>query len=459
MCCDIVTKCLIRYSLPRRLENYTISSAQKGIKMSYFIEHNEGQKRVAELLMNGDVPSAVDALIMCVSSFYTHPTLLGQSLYLKGFDDLMRLISQRFPYLKSWRIEDSKNSVFVLSEYYAGGGHCLVTEQLMRSCESPVVIVTDLFYNHINNKNLDHNAFESRNPGVKIYFVKGDSFTTKIIHFQEMLSSLCPKSVTYLTHHPDPIPYIASNSLPAHVKKIFVHHADHRPALGCTFTDFMHVDLNENMRKICEMQLNRSTEFLPLSVEDQGLKVFTTPALNNFGVISAGSNAKYSFFGELNLKTVVIDFLTKTKCTFHQIGSLPEEYISEIYNELEFKGIDTSRFKYYGSVKSLWKKLLEVDSHFYIGSFPVNGGRGAIESQGCGYPTYFFVADNSNSDLLSPDSIYAESENSWSTTEQLISKIHASIDQHSNKSVKARNFYLDKFTEMAFQKHFKLLWG
>ncbi len=427
--------------------------------MSFFIEHNEGQKRVAELLMNGDVPSAVDALIKCVGSFYAHPSLLGKSLYLKGFDDLMRLISQRLPYLKSWRIEDSKSSVFVLSEYYAGGGHCLVTEQLISSCESPVVIVTDFFYNHVSDKNLDHNSFESRNPGVRIYFLKGDSLTAKIIHFQEVLSSLCPKSVTYLTHHPDPIPYIASYSLPAHVKKIFVHHADHRPALGCTLTDFIHVDLTKNMRKICEMQLNRSTEFLPLTVEDQGLKVFTNPTLNNFGIISAGSNAKYSFFGELNLKIVVIDFLTKTNCTFHQIGLLPDGFVSEIYNELESKGIDTARFKYYGPVKSLWKKLLEIDSHFYIGSFPINGSRGAIESQGCGYPTYFFVADNFNSNLLAPDSIYADSENTWSTTGQLINKIIASIDVHSEKSVQARNFYLDNFTETSFKKHFKYIWG
>jgi hypothetical protein len=442
-----------------QLEKLDTLCTQKDIKMSFFIEHNEGQKRVAELMINGDVPAAIDALIRCIGSFYFHPSLLGKSLYLKGFDDLMRQISHRFPYSRSWRIEDSNSSIFVLSEYYAGGGHCLVTEQLMRSCESPVVIVTDFFYNHTNNRNLDHREFESRNPGVKLYFLKNDNFTAKIIEFQEILSTLRPKSVTYLTHHPDPIPYIASFSLPAHVRKIFVHHADHRPALGCTLTDFIHVDLTENVRKVCELQLHRSTEFLPLAVQDHGLKSFTNPTLNSFGVVSAGSSAKYSYSGDLSLKTVVIDFLTKTNCTFHQIGSLPEGFASEIYSELESKKIDLARFRYHGEVKSLWKKLQEIDSHFYIGSFPLNGARGAIEAQGCGYPTYFFLADNSNADLLAPSSVYADAENLWSTTEQLINNIHTSIDQHTQKSIQARNFYLGNFSDTAWKNQFKLIWG
>ena len=429
------------------------------IDPSPFIYHNEGEARVRKYLDLGCTDIAVDELIRCVGSFYSHPSLIGQSLYLKGFDELLDDISKKLPLIPSWRIEESKNDLFILSEYYAGGGHCLVAEQIIKLVHRPVILIVDFFYNHSTGKNIDHKLISQRLPGVDYYFIEGTGFLEKVLNLKKMLFSLKPRTVAYLTHHPDPVPFLASDRLPAHVRKIFIHHADHRPALGCSLNGYIHVDLSETLRDMCEKHLQIRTELIPLSVVDLGKKNFSRPTREKFNVVSAGSNAKYAYQGECSLLSVVQDFMRETQCIFYQIGSLPEHVIKEIQNYLMNSEIDINRFQYLGPVDSLWRKLIEIDAHFYIGSFPLNGGRGSIEAQGCGYPTFFYRSQTLNSPLLQPNCLFADRENYWESTSQLISKINRTLGCFDASSTRARSFYLNSFTESKFSKQAKMIWS
>jgi hypothetical protein len=96
-------------------------------------------------------------------------------------------------------------------------------------------------------------------------------------------------------------------------------------------------------------------------------------------------------------------------------------------------GIDPSRFENIAWVPSLWESLLDLNIHSLIATAPLGGGLTAIEAQGAGIPVLHYSEP--------VQSIYAIPDLLWTNHEELLSAISMALENHSEYSIRSREFY------------------
>jgi hypothetical protein len=405
-----------------------------------FVTYPRKELEIWQQVSLGNIEDSINLLVLSMGRFYTHPSLAGKQFYLPGYDRLIQHISQII--CSEHRVAGNKNgvNVFVFSEFYGGGGHSRIAEEVIKICGNSVIIVTDLFSNYRSGA-ASVQTIRDRLNDVEIHLLTDESIYRKTMSLIYIFQNLKPRSVSVFTHHPDPIPYLASGSLSDNVKLVFYHHADSRPTFGATMRRYVHVDLTNNMHRTCSLNITNNAVNLPMGVHDLGPKVFASqPSLDRFTVVCAGSEVKFTFDGPFCYPDIICDLLSTTNAHIIHIGVVIDGWLERIYGKMNDKGIDTNRFVYMPPVDSLWDTLKKLDAHLYLGSFPVLGGRGAIEAQGCGYPTLFFngnpAPDGQYWDLFSSPSL------GWSNSKELAYKCTNAILNFSELSRLSREHFL-----------------
>lgn len=419
-----------------------------------FVEAPAVEEEVRAALRNGDPESAIRLLVRGVWSIIRSPELAGRALYLRGLDQLVEEIGAGLadPALAG-QPSPAEATVIVASEYYESGGHTRVAEDLCRSLTRRgrvVVVVTDTFSSYADGR-LEMASVARRMVGAEVCGLGSPAVVGKVRQLQSLFGSVRPARVLFLNHHHDPVPMIAAVSLPAACQRVFLHHADYLPTLGCTLRGYTHVDVTTRTLGLCSGFLEGRHEHLPLYAADLGAKDFSLVASLPAAVVSSGPGAKYSFAGPLAYPVVIAAVLKQVAGNFFHIGPLSDAEQQQIRVTLRARGIDASRFVYTQSVPSLWASLRELPAHVYLGSFPISGGRTAIEVQGCGYPAIQCAAPD-DAPLLSAPDLYAEPRLVWRTLDELRRRLSEVLGQHAAYCGRARRHYLDHHSREAFER-------
>ena len=412
--------------------------------------HNEIEPDVAQKIAIGDYNQALYTIASGVNSFYTNPYVVGHTLYLAGFDSLLTQLGKLMHDDPEGKNEWTPGSVrmVIMSEFNSSGGHSPVTADLVDAMGGAVVVLTDLFSNYLTGKEAIEIA-TSRMPKAMVHRLIKLNLDEKVLELQTIFRAVQPASVLFMVHHQDPIAYVAAVSLPPSVKKVFIHHCDHNPALGGTLDGYMHVDFTQHLQTICSGHLQRKPILLPLYVPDLGVKTFSTPTLDTMNIVTSGSSVKYTFEGPFAYHLVLAEILSVYNGIYWHIGSLDLTRIELIKSTLRDNGIDDSRFIHIPWVPSLWGALKELDGHIFLGSFPMGGGRASIEAQGCGYPIVHFSSVD-RPPLLKQTKVYAAPDLGWCSISDLIEKLNKACENHQQYVALTRDFYMKRHSQENF---------
>lgn len=420
------------------------------------VNYKAVEEQIAAWIDAGGYQEALSGIVGGVSHFYTSPYVVGQTLFLSGFDSLMAELGHRLcASQEAWT--PGSSHMFILSEFYNGGGHSLVVRDLVEALGGAVVVLTDLFRSYAKSEMQVDDA-KVRMPSAVVHVLREGLYIDKVKELQAVFRAVRPGTVSFITHQPDVIPYVAAASLPLGVRKIFVHHADHHPSLGGTLKGYAHVDFTRHIGHICTNTLGAESIHLPMYVQDRGLKTFSTPIPGAPNIVSAGHQHKYTYEGEFAYQKVIAEILSSLEGHFWHIGGMEPKTVENIYACLKERGIDAARFTYIPPVASLWDTLKELDAHVYLGSFPIPGGRGSVEAQGCGYPIVYYTAEE-QPPLLRHADMFADPELGWRSIPELIDKLKAVCEGHGRRVAQARALYERDYSYEVYRRALASIYG
>jgi hypothetical protein len=400
---------------------------------------------------------ATEAIYRAVHLSYTQEGIKHRALYYPEFDRQVLRLAQALgaePGQKRGGMPGVP--LLIATELYDLGGHSRVLEEVSREMAQPVLVLTDLFRNYHRNPALVDQV-KQRFAHTQVIVLPDVPLWEKCRMLRTLDLHLVPRSTLYFGHHQDPIPFIGTLAQQGR-RRLFVHHGDHNPSLGCTLPGVQHVDLIGSLQKLCSDQLGTATKRLPLYIADRGAKQFASVQGVDYSVVTSGHPAKFARHGAVALQEWVATALATVRGRFFHIGPIDEAWVAEIRTHLGQLGLDPSRFVPLGLVPSVWDTLKAIDAAVYIGSAPVSGGRAAIEAQGCGYPVLCFNGFAQGS-LLADYSSYADPAMGWSDPQQLAELLSRVGDQHAALSRRARAFYDAEFSRTRFRKVLKGLLG
>ncbi len=336
-------------------------------------------------------------------------------------------------------------NIVIASEIYDFGGHTKVINEILESVENPILIITDIY-----NRFAQQNLFEKVSSTLvkcPVFILPNESYLDKSTRLSAFINGYA-KNVFLVSHHDDVVAIAGcQKNLDSHF--YFVHHADHNPALGNTVEHFQHVDLFRGIAELCAEDLKKEVILLPTAASDCGAKKFNYP-IESFSTVTAGSFGKFMMFGELSLPNIIVATLSTCRGKHYHFGDIPTEYLELINEQLIDAGLKPESFVYMGTVPSLWKSLLEIDAHVFIGSAPKRGGKSEIEAQGASYPLLIYK------DIDAPKYLNVASCNAstihWSAISDLKAGLAAIMVNHAARSAESRQFYLENYAKENFIK-------
>ncbi|HEU4457628.1 MAG TPA: hypothetical protein VFR90_00720 [Methylibium sp.] len=408
----------------------------------------------------GDHEGATTGIVQAVHASYTQPGVRHRALYIPAFDDQMRQLAQALGREPGTARSGAPGvPLLIATELYDLGGHTRVLEEVSHEMKQPVLVLTDLFRNGARDPaRID--ALRQRFAHTQFIVLPDVPLWEKCRMLRQLVLRLVPRATLYFNHHQDPIPFIGTLAQPG-PRRLFMHHGDHNPSLGCTLPDVRHVDLISSLQALCGERRAEPATWLALFVADQGRKAFPKPVADRgYGVATAGHPAKFARDGALSLQRIAATALSAIDGRHFHIGPLDDGWLADIRAHLEACGIAGDRFVSLGTVPSVWRTLKTIDAAVYIGSAPVSGGRSAIEAQGCGLPTLCYRGFDEGS-LLADYSSYADPEWGWASLDELAARL-ARLGEpgtHARLSQRARAFYDDGFSRKRFKRTLQALVG
>lgn len=284
-------------------------------------------------------------------------------------------------------VDEGVDAVVSIASHLEGyGGHTLVLEDVIKAQpdKSHIVLVTDLF-NLIDAEKLSERFSEISQLRVA---PRGNA-QEKLNWLAEQLNSISPARIFLFNHHQDAVAIAGIQSWLGVAKVAFYHHADHNLCLGVHLPKTIHIDPHNIGYYNCrEHEGLLDNKYVPLIVEDKGSRSVDCAFLQE-GILrtcSAGSYGKFASPYVYSYVEIISKRLALRDGIHFHIGNFPEGVFESISNSLREQGIDANRFIHVSHVPSLWSFLVENRVDLYISSFPLGGGRAAIESMGSGTP-------------------------------------------------------------------------
>jgi hypothetical protein len=409
-------------------------------------------QEVARHLAKSDCASAMRSIAAGVHQTYRRPEFERAALYYPQLDQHIEQLARLLPVAQPDSGKARRGALIIATELYELGGHSRVLEDISHEVDRAVVVLTDLFDTYDRQPEMI-DLLTQRFEHCTLVVVPAGSGWDKAQNLRRLADAMEPRHILYFGHHQDPIPFVATLSMPQ-TRKVLFHHGDHNPSLGCTIAELVHVDLSKGAQDVCANHLSSPPRLLPLHAPDRGVKIFPEVCGTDFSVVSSGHPAKFMRNGPMALQLIVQAALKAVRGAYHHIGPLDDGWVKEIRQFLRAHAIDPDRFVHHGLVPSLWDHLKLLDAAVYIGSAPIGGGRAAIEAQGCGYPLAYFESAQAYG-LADNKCLYASRRLKWATPEELATVLALAGSCHGELSQQARQLYLDTHSNRQFKHALK----
>ncbi|CAG9213020.1 conserved hypothetical protein [Paraburkholderia sabiae] len=333
--------------------------------------------------------------------------------------------------------EDRVDCVILATELYRAGGHSAVIGDLIstgRFGPRPVLMLTDTL-----------NSADATIPGerygdlVEIAIAPSGSLIDKLHWAFARLFVLRPRRLILLNHHYDSVAIAAAQPNVAD-EIVFYHHGDHQLCLGTTLTHTLHVDPHPMGYHHCRVELGLTDNvYWPLDVTDLGTRTRTNHG-SALRTCSSGSSNKFELDYKYRYADIVPQLIARTGGTHVHIGPASEGLLQRIHDGLDDLAIPQARFIHIPWVSSVWRALEHHQIDVYLTSFPLGGGRAAIEAMGAGIPIVghdsFLSSFYGGQDMLYPEAYL------WKTPDQLLDYLgNVDFQQLERESRLARMHY------------------
>ncbi len=410
---------------------------------------DEATARIRHCIAQDHQEKALRLLVQAVSQHFCLPGVNHHGLYYPELDDCVTALAHARPPLPARPPRGEGVTLFIASELYQVGGHTKVLLDMARAVKRPVVVLTDVFDRYGGDLN---NApwIESMFAGIQVLCLPDGPLTGKVNNLARLAAALPVGQIVYMQHHQDPVAFVGTLAHPC-ARKVFIHHADHNPSLGCTLTGVRHADLSAYTQSLCSTHLGGPAALVPMHVPDQGCRASRRVSGSTYSVVTSGRPGKFTREGPFALHQLIATTLKAMAGSFYFIGPLDEEWTTSIRVHLREAGLDDRRFVPLGLVPSLWATLRSLDVDVYLGSAPIGGGRAAIEAQGAGLPVVIFKGYEAGS-LTENYSVYASPELGWSTLEELSALLSTLGERVMSLARQARDHYDQHYSADAFKR-------
>lgn len=345
---------------------------------------------VAALLEDGGVDSALTRI-----QAFVQAVILDRRAVAKVFADrtldtwcqrIGAAVAEQLPARTPSAETERVDCVILATEVYRAGGHTAVMEDILltgRFGPNTVVLLTDAL--HTADPSIIGERFGA---SVRGEVAPAGSLADKLRWTMGRLLTLRPRRLMLFNHNHDPVAIAAAQPSLAE-QTLFYHHADHQLCLGVTLAHTLHIDPHPMGFHHCRETIGvRGNVYWPLVVEDQsGFLVQIDSAISDgLRTCSSGSQNKFEHDYKYQYADVLPRALAITGGTHFHIGPLSDETVTRIHAHLDALQVAPERFVHIPWVRSVWKALREHRIDLYIASFPLGGGRVAIEAMGAGVP-------------------------------------------------------------------------
>ncbi|MFX1695339.1 hypothetical protein [Paraburkholderia sp. A1RO-1] len=307
--------------------------------------------------------------------------------------------------------------VIVATQLYRAGGHTAVIEDLLnagRFGARPHLILTNAF--SLADRSIVGERFGESVTGE---IAPDGSMASKLQWLLQRLDALRARTLILMNHHQDPVAIAAAQPYLAD-KTVFYHHGDHQLCLGVTLQHAMHVDPHPMGFCNCRDAIGIARPvYWPLIATDRGKRA-DQPFMphGTLRTCSSGSQNKFDVPYKFPYFDVLPRVMKATGGSHVHIGPLSTELLGTIHAGLEANDVPSERFIHVPWVRSVWKALQSYDVDLYLASFPLGGGKVAIEAMGAGIP--IAGHDSYISRFLGGCDMFYREAFTWSRPEELI---------------------------------------
>ena len=361
----------------RRYRNFR----PRGTKEAAVLGIAENVAYVATLLDRGNIEVFLKRLNELTRQLLCEP-LWGRALFIPELDELARKASLMIapPHCEA---TDPKLLVHVASVVHPTGGHTRVIEDIAAALPEyrHVLVITDMGNLAPNDLAPLRSRFEALRLHVRLLTAPG--WLGKTRELSSTIARLSPQAIMLFAHYGDSIAFVGVPSRTVR-RVVFFHQCDHFPALGATRTDYTHVDLTPGCHRFCESRRGLGASLLNLTVRDIGT-VHVRERRPIFGV-TCGSPHKYAGRGEFSYAELLAALFSSGVARMLHIGEMSESQKDRICADIRANGQDATRAVFLPNTPSLAKKLVELGPDFYLESYPMGGGKAAVEAMCVGLP-------------------------------------------------------------------------
>lgn len=388
-----------------------------------------------------------------VEAIVRNPFCNGIILTIPELDTLCQQIGNAIPHATTQQANDN-TVIYVASQLYTAGGHTAVIEDFIRAQPDKThhILITNVYNSFFKKKIIDRFA---KLP-VTLHWADKWTMYGKFNWLRNKWISLNPAKVFLFNHHQDSaIIAAATPNMPGDIH--YYHHIDFQLGLGKTLAHTIHIDMNPLSHTDCTKHAYRKQVYLPLTCHDEGARDVTPASFMRSGKLhtaSSGSLKKFSSPYVYSYAQLVPEILKATGGKHTHIGPLDQRTLAIIKEGMRKLDIAVEQFQHIEFTKSLWRTLIQNNVDMFVTSFPIGGGRTAIEVMGSGTPVIGHV--NAQSDFLSEGALLPPNTPTWRTPNELM-QILATMTPAllSTAAIQSRAHYESYYREDNLQRQIK----
>lgn len=384
-----------------------------------------------------------------VENILANPLLFGVVTNIDGIDELCLAIGKKaLPISSLTKKQNAKENyiLYIATQFFLTGGHTAVVIDFIKAepNKKHIILLTDIFDDV--NKDSIKNRFI--NLPVELKFAPQKiSLHQKLIWVCNNWIDLNPEKVFLFNHPEDSVATAAAlPQMPGEL--FFYHHTDYTIGLGSQLKHAKHIDMNPALYFNCRDHYKITNYYCPLVCEDyfnSAKKNDRFKSNEKINTASAGHFAKFNQPYIYSYIELLPEIMKITNGNHLHIGFLPSKMLRAIKKNLSKSQISAEKFIYLPIVKSVLNTILDHKIDLYVTSFPIGGGRTAIEVMASGTPILCHL--NYRSIFLSENHYLYPEAFLWKTPVELKSILQSLnsklLIEHSKLS---RNHYLKNFT-------------
>ncbi|WP_312593751.1 glycosyltransferase [Stutzerimonas nitrititolerans] len=395
----------------------------------------------------------IDAALV-VEHIVKDKTASGRVLDSEAMDALVQGVGRKLADLKSSSAKGSPSArplrMYLATELYVFGGHSRMLEDFVRAApEYDHLVIVSNFFRTGGGAVQAHGQLKAL--GAKVQVLENDlSIVDRTLRLMELLRQHPASACILFNHHQD-VSIVAACQPEYCGNYYFYHHADHNLCLGARIKHLRHIDLTTPQFQRCEAWQDDNI-YLPISCEDKPLRRDSNRSKSDTLVTAtAGSWVKFSSKYHVSFEDFLCATLGQTNGRHIHFGDIPSERLASVWRRLGEKGIGSSHFEHVPWVPSLWEAVVGKGVDIYLTSFPIGGGRAAIEMMGAGVPVIFHA--NSSPYFVAEELRYLGA-GCWTYLDQLTEALaaYSSVEVLQRHSAYAREHYERYFSDAVFRQ-------